>query len=74
MKLKIIKRKDGSFQGSDGEQVNYFWYDGIRLSDDTLIQFGSREGGHAEGETMDLEVVRYEKKDGSIGYKEVAEY
>jgi len=74
MKLKIIKRKDGSFEGSDGVPVNYFWYDGIRISDDTLIQFGSREGGHVEGETMELEVVRYERKNGSFGYKEVSEY
>jgi len=74
MKIKILKRKDGSFQGSDGEHVNYFWYDAVRVEDQTLIQFGSREGGHEAGETKDLEVVRYERADGRTGYKELGEF
>lgn len=74
MKLKIKKRKDGSFQGSDGENVTYFWYDAVDLENNMLIQFGSREGGHEEGAELELEVVRYERADGRTGYKELGEF
>lgn len=73
MKVKILKRKDGGFQGNDGENVIYYWYDAVRISDDMLIQFGSREGGHEEGSEKDLNIVKYERKDGKTGYKEINE-
>jgi len=73
MKVRIIKRKDGSFQGSDGENVGYYWYDAVRLEDNMLIQFGSREGGHEEKTEKDLNVVKYERADGKTGYKELSE-
>lgn len=73
MTLKILKRKDGSFQGNDGEHVAYYWYKAVRTSDETLIEFGSREGEHEEGTTKDLNVVRYERGDGKMAWKELAE-
>jgi len=71
MRLKILKRKLGNFQGDDGEHIDYYWYDAVRKEDDMLIQFGSREGGHEPNTEHELNVVRYERKDGKMGYKEL---
>jgi hypothetical protein len=69
--LKILKRKDGSFQGDSGEPVSYFWYKAERLSDGMTIEFGSREGGHEEGTEIETELEKFERPGGRIGYKEI---
>jgi len=73
MKINITKVKDGSFPGEDGQGViKYFWHKAQRFdSEGTPIafEFGSPEE-HAVGE-CDLELEKYEKKNGQMGWREV---
>jgi len=69
-KVKILKRKDGSFTGDNGEQVEYYWYKGIRLADEVTIEFGSRNGDHEEGSEVAIDLEKYESNSGKIKYKE----
>lgn len=70
-KYKILTRKNGSFQGSSGEQVEYWWYKAVRLADDMTVEFGSRDGGHEEGQEVTLTLEKFERPGGRIGYKEI---
>jgi len=72
MKVKIRTRKAKPFQTEDGE-VEYFWYDAVCSDDNLLFQFGSRDGGHTVGDELNLELVKYERKDGKFGWKELSE-
>jgi len=72
IKVLIKKHKAKPFQTEDGE-VEYHWYDAVRLSDNLLFQFGSRDGGHAVGEEKELDLVKYERGDGKFGWKELTE-
>jgi len=69
MKIRIIKVTDGSFKGSEGESIPYFYFQAVRLSDEVNFEFGSTVE-HSEGE-FDLNLVKYEKKNGRIAWKEV---
>lgn len=54
MKLKIASVKEKPFTDRDGNEQEYFWYQAEKLSDETVIQFGSKNGGHEIGSTVDL--------------------
>jgi len=69
MKVKILEVKDGSFTGSEGDKVSYFYHKAIRVADDINFEFGSTVE-HAQGE-YDLNLVKYEKKSGKVAWKEV---
>jgi len=71
MQIKIIGKKDGSFQGDDGQKVEYYWYKALRESDGVTIEFGSRDGNHRMNETKDLDIEKTERAGGRFGYKEI---
>jgi len=71
MKLKITRRKDGSFDGSDGERVPYFWYKAVR-PDGVTLEFGSKNDSYSEGDELELDIEKTERANGKFGYKEVA--
>jgi len=68
-KLTIKKRKDGTFEGTDGP-VPYFWYKAVR-DDGVTIEFGSTDGSHLEGESKELMIEKTERAGGKFGYKEI---
>jgi len=68
--LKIKKIKDGSFEGTDGEKVKYFWVKG-ETPEGLTIEFGTKDASHLEeGEVAEVEL---EKTEGPRGfrYKEI---
>jgi len=70
MKLKILKdSRDGSFQGRDGESVEYFWTKARRVSDEVTLEFGGKQRYKA-GEEVDLELEKQEIP-GGYRYKAV---
>lgn len=71
-KYRILRKKDGSFEGDTGETVAYFWYKALRLSDGMTIEFGSREGGHEPLEEMELNLEKFERPGNRVGYKEIS--
>lgn len=68
---KITKKISKPFKGETGEEIAYFWYTATRLSDNVVIQFGSMWGDYEEGETLELNLERRERRDGKIGWREV---
>lgn len=70
-KVKIVSKRTAPFKGRDGEEVQYTWYKALRLSDQTTIEFGSREGEHEVDETYDLELEKRELPRGGYGYREL---
>jgi len=73
MLLKIIKKKNGSFTGSDGDTVEYYWYKAKRISDDMTLEFGSRDGKHDEDDEVDLNLEKFEYSKRHQRYREVSE-
>lgn len=73
MKIKITKKKDSPFTNSDGDTMDYFWYNAERLSDGVNFRFGSQNGQHKVDEEVDLEIEKYERENGKIAYKELRE-
>ena len=70
MKIKIVKKNEKGFTGQDGEHRDYYWYTGER-DNGVAIRFGSTNGGHEEGETLDLLIEEYEQSNGRKGFKEI---
>lgn len=70
--FKVIRVKDGSFDGSDGERVPYFWIKG-ETDAGLTIEFGTKDGERSAGDTLtDLQLEKSEgSKPGSFRYKEV---
>lgn len=77
MKVKIIKKKDGSFESSDGSGlVAYFWYTASRQGTQGApirFQFGSSVGWHEEGAELDLDLYQGENSNGRLVWKEAVE-
>jgi len=65
----ITKVTPRPFVGSDGEKRDYYWYRAVRIEDGVTIDFGSQQV-YEVGDNVDIHLVKYEKKDGKIGYKE----
>jgi len=70
MKLKIISMKAKPFKGTDGEQVEYYWYKALRSEDDVTIEFGTTRGEHEIGADVELNIERMERAGGKFGYRE----
>lgn len=69
---KIISVKDGTFTGSDGSDVTYFWVKAERLSDGVKLEFGTKTDYRGEiGNTLALELEKRERSNGRIGYVEL---
>lgn len=73
MKITIKSVKPKPFTNDDGEQMDYYWYRAERSNDMVTFQFGSTDGNHPIGEELDLDIEKYEKSNGKIGYKEIIE-
>jgi len=71
MKIKIIKKRPGDFQGRDGETVEYYWYKAIRSSDEVTIEFGSKDGGLKFDQEIDINIEKSEDPRGGFRYKHV---
>jgi len=67
--ISIIKVTKKPFRSSEGEMIDYYWYKGRRTKDEAVIEFGSTVG-HELGETLDLNIEKVEKPDGTFRYKE----
>jgi len=70
-KLKIQRVRDGSFQGRDGEPVEYYWTKGIRLADGVTIEFGGKEK-FVEGQEVEITLEKTEVAGGSYRYKQIS--
>jgi hypothetical protein len=72
MKLKILKEsKNKPFKTDEGDEMNYFWTTCER-EDGVQIQIGSINDFTASvGQVLDLNIVKVERRDGKVGYKEV---
>jgi len=71
MKIKILKRRQKNFTGGEGEEIQYFWYKALRLSDGVTFEFGSADAAHELDEEYDLEIEKREKSNGKLGYVEI---
>jgi len=71
MKVKIIEGVSKPFKGDDNVERDYTWYKALRLSDGVTIRFGSMEADHELDTELDLNIEKYERRDGTIGYKEI---
>lgn len=63
MDLKITKVTNKPFTGSDGEEINYYWYKAVRRGDGVTIEFGSKNE-YEEGEQVELLLEKIETKRG----------
>lgn len=73
MKIKLTVKKDSrlsSFQGRDGETVDYYWTKGER-QDGVMIEFGGKLPYKA-GKEIEPELEKTERTDGTFSYKEIA--
>lgn len=59
--IKVLSKAEGTFIGTDGKEHTYFWYDAVRLSDDTVIHFGSKTGTYELGNEYDLMLGKFER-------------
>lgn len=72
LKYKILKVRDGSFQGRDGDSISYFWVKAIRLADGVTLEFGSKRGDEFEvDDEPELELQKSEDGRGGYRYKEI---
>lgn len=69
MKVFIIAREDRKLTGKDGIVRDWYDYTARRHPDDTRINFGSKLI-HEVGREHDLNIEKYERKDGQKAYKE----
>jgi len=70
MKLEILKAKDGSFTGQEGNKVDWNWYKARRKDNDLVIEFGSRQL-YEIGDEVDILLEKREQNNGKVGYKEL---
>lgn len=61
IKLKITDKKEKPFIGDEGDEINYFWYTGVREDDGVSIKFGSMNPDYQVNETVDVNLEKTEK-------------
>jgi len=71
MRYEILKQDIKPFTTDEGEQMDYYWYKAIREHDEVTIRFGSTNGDYSVGDSYEIDLEKYERKDGNTGYKEV---
>jgi len=73
-KIKILKVRDGSFQGREGDSIEYYWVKAIRLADDVTFEFGSKKGGdeYEPGKEYEPNLEKTEDGKGGYRYKEIS--
>jgi hypothetical protein len=73
MKLTITEKTAKPFVGDEGNEIEYYWYKGVR-EDGIAIRFGSTDGEHEMGKTVEINLEKTERIDKKgnvkIGYKE----
>jgi hypothetical protein len=72
IKLRITRKKDGTFKGDEGEPIKYFWYNAERLADNVAIQFGSKNSVYEKGDELTLDLVKTENSKGRLTWKELS--
>jgi len=72
-KLKILKVRNSSFQGREGDTVDYFWVKAERFSDGVTLEFGTKNPDHEAGEEKEIDLEKNEDGKGGYRYKERAE-
>ncbi len=60
MKLRILSIGRKDFTTDEGDKIEYYRYVAERLSDESVIKFGSKNGGHGVGSTVDLALEKSE--------------
>jgi len=71
MKLKIVRVKNGDFEGDGGETIVYRWVKAER-ADGVTIEFGTRRTSHVAGAEVDVDIEKTEKPGGKgFKYKEI---
>ena len=69
MKIKIVKKTEKPFKGTDGDMIPYFWYTFLD-SENVQKEAGSALGDGEEGESyLNANVVKVERRNGKIGWK-----
>lgn len=72
--LEIKKASKKPFTTSEGEQMDYFWYRGLRKNDGVTIDFGSTQE-YGVGDEVEIELEKGERIDKNgktkITYKEI---
>jgi len=71
LKVKILDKSSKPFTGGDGEERDYFWYKMERQDNQVTIRVGSVDGKHEVDEVKDLNIEKYERNDGKMGYREI---
>ena len=71
-KIKILKVRDGSFDGRDGELVEYYWVKAERLSDGVTFEFGSKNSRYKIGDEPEPDLEKSEDGKGGYRYKEIS--
>lgn len=61
MKLVIREKKAKPFHGTEGNEIDYYWYSAVRGEDGTTIKFGSMNPDYEIGEEYDLELEKTER-------------
>lgn len=70
---KIVRVKDGSFDGDDG-RVNYSWVKAKRIRDGVTVEFGTRKDySTLINSEVELDLEKTEKPGGGFRYKEIIE-
>jgi hypothetical protein len=70
-KIKILKVRDGSFQGREGDTIEYSWVKAERLSDNVTFEFGTKKMTYEAGEEAEPEFEKTEDGKGGFRYKEI---
>lgn len=71
MILEIKAKKEKSFIGDEGDEIQYFWYTALRREDGVTIKFGSMRGDHKVGQVEEIELEKSEKVAVKNGNKKI---
>lgn len=66
-KYEVTKVKDGSFTGEEGDAVIGFWVS-VKGDDGIVREFWTKQDYKA-GQTIEVDLEKYEKRNGKIGYR-----
>jgi len=69
--LTILDKKLKPFKTEEGEMRDYYWYKGERKDNEVSIRFGSTNPDHEIGDEIEIDIEKFERKDGKFGYKEI---
>lgn len=70
--VKIEKKRAKILGEGTPNEMEYFWYSALRLKDDVHLTFGSKNE-YEVGETVEVDIQKFESASGGVILKEVQE-